>query len=481
MTFRAGVILSISVFRRAILWKIVSLNPEAVRNPSKPIAVFQLTLRRDRLTNVSWMLAYFTGLMLLYTYWVSPLYGYQGFLADFDRQRLLSSVVALIALVYWAGFNTRPSSVFIAIAILVIFIPSCVLYVMGVGGGRYFAISVMSIAMLILTTKIRAPTRLGVLRISSYAAMAAACILTLVVLGGILTFGGVQYLNFDVTRVYEFRRVAAGQLPAIFGYLIPITEKALIPLTLVIAAHRKSPVFFAAAFACSIMLFALTSHKSPLIFPFFIVGLYYFLNSTKVVKFLAIGAFFIVFLSWLDFLMKDIFGGDLFGWFGAIFGVRGLLVPSYLNHLYIDFFYNMEHFYWSSSRLTMGLVEKPHSLNAPNLIGLHYFGNNQMSANAGWVGSGYANAGLLGVMIYSFLIGLGLKLLDSYAIYLGSRFVIPVFFVPVAAILASSDITDIILTHGLAVLIGFLIIISRGGFVGDHSSDPRHSLKKSFG
>ena len=89
---------------------------------------------------------------------------------------------------------------------------------------------------------------------------------------------GGKYLNFNISRVYEFRELAAESLPGIFGYLMPIFSKAIIPFGLVISIlckHRLAIIIF---IFCSIMVFSITSHKAPLFYPFIIIGLVYFLK-----------------------------------------------------------------------------------------------------------------------------------------------------------------------------------------------------------
>jgi len=85
-----------------------------------------------------------------------------------------------------------------------------------------------------------------------------------------------------------------------------------------------------------------------------------------------------------------------------------------------------------------------------------------MSANAGWIGSGYANAGMFGVYLYSVMIGLFFSFLNAYGRKLGGRLVITLFTIPVFTLLRSSDLTTMFLTHGLLISILILIIISPG-------------------
>ena len=83
----------------------------------------------------------------------------------------------------------------------------------------------------------------------------------------------------------------------------------------------------------------------------------------------------------------------------------------------------------------------------------------EANANTGWVGSGFANGGYIGVLLYAVLMALFFAFLDAHAKKFGARFVISAFLIPVATMITSSDLTNMILTHGLLFAIILLMIL----------------------
>jgi hypothetical protein len=61
----------------------------------------------------------------------------------------------------------------------------------------------------------------------------------------------------------------------------------------------------------------------------------------------------------------------------------------------------------------MGLMSYPYDLPSPRVIGYFYYNNERTAANTGWVASGFGNAGLVGVVIYSILLGLLISYLNT--------------------------------------------------------------------
>jgi len=208
---------------------------------------------------------------------------------------------------------------------------------------------------------------------------------------------------------------------------------------------------------CSVLLFALTAHKAPLFYPFIVLFVYWAAQSSKAVDWLLTAIFTILVISAVDFWLYA--NGKESMMLGSLFARRAILVPSLLNWFYLDWFSMHEKYYWAGSKFTFGLISPPDSLKMANLIGVEYFNKEEMSANTGWIGSGYANAGLLGVYLYSVLIGLFFSFLNAYGRKLGARMVIALFTLPVLTMLTSTDLPTMLLTHGLLIAMVLLMII----------------------
>jgi len=272
-------------------------------------------------------------------------------------------------------------------------------------------------------------------------------------------FGGLQYFNLDIERVYEFRREAASNLPVIFGYVYSNVASVLVPLALVLSFKFRAYGLVALALACTIVLFGMTHHKSVLFGPPAVALLYLFFTKMKRPE--TIGLFFMAIpvVCVMELLYLRVFvAADLPGYLNSLLARRMLFVPAMLDTLYIDYFSLHEKYYWSTSRLGSWAGENPHGVAAPFLIGSEYFSDDDMSANAGVIGGGYANAGLLGVAIYSTVSGLLVALLNAYGRRIGHALITAASLATMFNILTTTDLVTAFLTHGLLLLLLILAL-----------------------
>jgi hypothetical protein len=134
------------------------------------------------------------------------------------------------------------------------------------------------------------------------------------------------------------------------------------------------------------------------------------------------------------------------------------MVPTLLDGLYIDYFGQRTYYYWSWSRIGSLFVSNPYDQAAPFVIGFEYFSDLDMSANAGVIASGYANAGLPGVALYSMLAGLLLALLNAFGRRIGHAFVAAASLMTFHTILTTADLLTAILSHGVLLLLMMLVL-----------------------
>ncbi|MGJ7607615.1 oligosaccharide repeat unit polymerase [Variovorax sp. LT1R20] len=419
--------------------------------------------KRRVLGNSKWTLAvlyiiYFLTLQWVYQEWVVSVYGYQGFSDNFSAGNFFVSSVILAVFLPAMKNNESPSSIFIHLIFGLILVPSLVLYSGQSLDDDFMVVTCVAFAFIWGTVSLLRLKRISFPKVKSSTLLVLSFVFSLCTILGIFAFGGARFVNFDFSEVYEIRREAANAIPGIFGYLNSIVTKIVIPFGMILCLFARRWMLMILLFSTSIAFFALTAHKSPLFYPLLVLFFFFATGSKNLKVYFVLALLAGVLLSGLDLwsFEHEITGWD--SWFSGLFVNRALLVPSYLNSLYVDHFSNLEKYYWASSKLSLGLVDSTYELSAPNLIGQQYFGNEDMSANTGWIGSGFANAGYVGVIVYSVLIGMLLSFLDAYARKLGARVVISLFIIPVITMVTSADMTDMILTHGLVVAILILLV-----------------------
>lgn len=412
------------------------------------------------------LLAYFLVLQVHYHYAITSRYAYLGFTDNFSLLKFGASLLIVFSVGNLLREDARPSTFFLNVLAALVVVPSAVIY----GGSDlstgYLILVLGAFAMVWLSSRLVSVKRVRLRSISSGIVMWLLAGLAGGTLGGIVAISGTQFFNLNISSVYEIRGDAAEAVPGIFGYLNSISTKVLIPFGLVLALVERRWILMAVFSCLSVLFFAFTAHKSPLFYPTVVLFIYWVAKSRAAGRGVLAGLVFFMVIALLDHWYFERHGAWWSGWFSSLFARRAILVPSLINWQYFDFFVDADRFYWASSKISFGLIEAPYNLNAPRLIGVTYSNNIERFANAGWIGSGFANAGALGVLVYSVLVGALLAFLDEYSKKIGSRVTIALFALPVVTIFVSSDLVSSLLTHGLLAALFLLMLFPAYGRSG---------------
>ncbi len=173
---------------------------------------------------------------------------------------------------------------------------------------------------------------------------------------------------------------------------------------------------------------------------------------------MAIGLAGIVSLGILSYWIA----GDV--WISSLFTRRTLLDQPQQYFFYYDFFSKNDLTFLSQHHLFNLFVDYPYPLDPPHLIGKIYYGDPQSNANTGVVGDAYMNFGFLGLVVWSILIGLIFKIIDSCSKGVDLRIGVAVIAMPVFSLINSALLTNF-LTHGLLLVLLLLYLIPKQGGV----------------
>jgi len=413
---------------------------------------------------------YFVSLQGIYQYGIAPRYGYAGFVDELNLDKFFIALVMVIAIAALMKDSNRLSDLFLNIAFALIVVPSLVIFAGTDLPFRFPAITVFGLLVMIVSAKLVRAKTFKMPALSENFLLFILLVAVSLGIGGVVALGGLRYWNLDISKVYEFRSDASGNLPGIFGYILSIIGKTVIPFGMVLALNaRRWFVMFVFA-GMSLMLFGLTANKALILYPVLVYFFFFAARSPNIARIFIASLCTLLLISVLDLLIVWHYDTEWSGWFTSLLIRRALFVPSLLNWEYIDYFSSADKYFWANSKVSFGLVSSPHHLNMANLIGQEYFGRAETSANTGWIGSGYANAGLVGVALYSVLAGALLAFLDKYSNKVGAQMVIAAFIVPFIVLATSTDLTTVFLTHGL--IAGLLILALLG--------DRRLKSKKAF-
>lgn len=409
-----------------------------------------------------------------YSTYITSIWGYQGFVAYFDWGRFIVGLAAVVLAGVSLPVRKTPSSFFLHLCLAITLTPSMVAYA---GSSLTLGFALLSVgSFLLVNFASRAALNAPLLPIlGPPAALGGLCSALAIFVVSFAIYDGFKFINFDFTQVYKLRVEVEENLPGIYGYLTPIVTKSIIPVAIVIACIFRLRMAAIVIGACSILLFAITTHKSMIFYPLVTAGVFYMGRRNGLTRNMIIALVAIAATSILDMYLYvtglPSTGGSLMN----LFVRRSLFTPAMLNYFYYDFFSSSPPYYWAQSRLTLGLVQSPYPVAPPSLIGSVYFGASEMSANTGWIGSGMANAGIAGVILYSIGLGLLFSLVDSYAKVWGTTAVTAIGVVPIMTAVTSADLVTLLLTHGMLVTLALLAIAAPSGAQVLERSISRHA------
>lgn len=401
---------------------------------------------------------YMVILSWIYLFEIVPHWAYLGFDGAFTIWRFAASM-ALALITSLLIPSTRDTRMAILVCMhYTFFLPAIIYLSYSFARVEHFvSISIVWFGLTFLSALKISPPVLAHLKTKTILSIVFGAII--IALISQAAFGGLQNFNLDIERVYEFRRESASNLPMIFAYVYSNVASVLVPFAMLLAFRLRAYWLVALALGCSVLLFGMTHHKSVLFAPPAVALIYLFFSRAKSAQMISMSLLAIPVVCALELIyLRVIAEHDVAGYINSLLARRLLFTPTLLDGLYVDFFAHNPQYYWSTSRIGSWAAENPHGIAAPFLIGEEYFSDTELSANTGVIGSGYSNAGLIGVAIYSVLCGLLLALLNAYGRRIGHALVAAVSLNTVFNVLTTTDLVTAILTHGLLLLMVMLAV-----------------------
>lgn len=391
-----------------------------------------------------------------YTNYIVSTYGYVGFSYNFDFYRYIFSWGLLLLLLPLISARLRfvTDFVFLVAQVRILVPISCIF-------GLNAQIPFLPIyctffsffAIYLITRKLKFKS-LKILYLKSGLLIANS--LTVLMLFYLIIWytvsGGIYNINFSLRDVYEYRAENAELTSfGILAYLNKWTMKVFSIFMLSLALWRKKLFLISLVIGAQVLFFAVSSHKAVLFYPLICVGLwliYRWQISNSQILFA-----FLLFITPLIALYDDI------PFLSSIFVRRLLFVPSYLTTVYFDFFAQNDHIFWSNSVLSSFLEYKyDHGLS--HLIGW-YVHHDENASNSNYISTGYAHAGIFGIILYTLVIAFLLRLYDYFIRKdkMPGWLVTSIVSVPIWNVVCSSDLLVSISTHGLGVATLLLLLI----------------------
>lgn len=382
------------------------------------------------------------------------IWGYYGFNNEYSTLRLITTLVILCFLSWCLTFERRFSVISLHAAVLLIVIPSCLLNVCA-GASNYFLWATLC-GYMTTATLVKLKYKVQIIDLSSKRfSQTDITKIILVIVFGIIVLNYSQIgrvgVNFDIMKVYDLRSLTKDLLPTYLLYLNSWAAKAMIPFCVVMGLTRRSYFYTFIGIAFGVLLFSVTGHKATLIFALLTPLMYFFAKSlekrpqlTFLILVLTINTLLIA--SFFDFHQEDRSGQNLIGTF--LFR-RALLIPALLNSFYIETFGISHSYNYFTDKIPSFLGVSPINIvSIPSIVGYRYFNSADTNANTGWIGSGFAQAGFLGVLFYSSLMAFIFRIADVLTKKHGLPICLCVLAGPCLTMISSSDVFTGLITHG---------------------------------
>ena len=271
---------------------------------------------------------------------------------------------------------------------------------------------------------------------------------------GLIMFGVFKYINFNIFRVYEYRRIISSIVPANYYYLGAMVTSVMLPFVLVTSIEKNNKYKIVLAISASVLSFSLLSQKSPLFYPMLVVAIFYIVKSGYALTGMLI--------TYITVVIAPIFyqTNHFFDLIGNLIFRRTILMPANVNFTYHEFFEQNPKVYFSNSKLTFGLLEYPYDNAIAKIIGIYSVGHDS-SYNTNWLGTGYMHMGYYGMFFYALIIAFIFSTFDQVTHKLNINLIISIAIIPLFTMFISSDVPVSFLTHGVLLVMITLVISSK--------------------
>lgn len=399
---------------------------------------------------------------LSYIIYVNPIFNYDGFGYNFSYQNyIISWVFTIILILITPKVLTKVSDYFFATFAFNIIIPILCLFSFNSELSIYPVLTNLLVYILLyFSLKIsflRNSIKYPYIKNGESAFKIVCTVMIIYLIVWYTISGAINNFNLDLLKVYEFRDLNAeitnlSFLAYINTWVLNVFNLALISYMLL----KKKYIYFFVLCLVQVFFFGISAHKSVLFTPLVVFSIYFYLSKTNSLATIPLAFSSLILVCILLYLYNN----DIVS--ASIFVRRAFFVPSQLNFIYFDFFSKNPFAYWSDSFSILG---GPVYSNGVSLAIGGYLGSEDLSANNGFVSSGFAQAGLWGVFIYCFFIVIILKTINQISKDIKFLwFTLCIVITPFRALLISSDLLTVMLTHGLIVAIFLLLLLRKPRF-----------------
>ncbi|MFC2947713.1 oligosaccharide repeat unit polymerase [Virgibacillus sediminis] len=381
-----------------------------------------------------------------YFVFVHPLFEYSGFTLDVSVAKMIESYVIVLIVSYLLAIlddYDKPSKIVVYILFLNLYLPISSLYWLQNNSREYYL--VISLAFLLMYFIISKSKPIAIFRLKegSNLALIILAAITVVVYGYLIATGGLQRMNLNLLNVYSTREGYAESSNTLIAYLLPWQAHVvnLSLLTFGLIKNNKYIVF--AMLFLQVFMFSMTNFKSFLFAPVVVVGLFFIIKQGYKNCLLFLMSFLLSFLMVVMLILYKINGGIVLL---SIFLRRLFFAPADLHFIFYEYFAQIDKYKLSHSILS-SVFNNPYGVSPVVLVAKNVY-ETDFSPNVGIFGDAFLNFGLIGILIFSAILGLVLVFFDSVAKL--APFILPISIIAIPSMsLVNSAMFTSFATHGI--------------------------------
>ena len=261
-------------------------------------------------------------------------------------------------------------------------------------------------------------------------------------------------LSFDLENVDEVRDLFMESSRGVLDYFLIWCGKVFIPLLIfqgleVSRGKWRISLFFVAVLT-ELAMFSFSGHKVFLFNIPAVLGLRWLLYRKNFATSLSLVCCLLLAGGMLTSSMWDN------PWINDLFARRTCIGPAQLSFYYFDFFEGKPLFL-AATRIGSLFVDYPYPASPPYMIGLTYFGGENIGANNGITADGFMNFGTFGILIWAAMLCFLLKLADAVVYGRNPRVTYGILLLSLYTLIEGYLLTTLV-THGLllAYLLAYL-------------------------
>lgn len=349
-------------------------------------------------------LLYFFVLCYAYHFFVVKYYAYMGFFDSFNTYRFWLSIllISVIQIIIPKREKDLPSF-FLTLQNVLTFIPMSVFYTFNPAANInfYLLISGCFVLQIILIKILWQPNTNNYIKsteILNYIVNICLIFGAFIVLLSAILVRIPTFKAFDILGIYELR--GANEYGSFLGYTSSWTAKAILPFTFIYCLDKKHYKKAIIAVILILLLYMIYIFKTHLFIPVLLLGVYIFCKSNKLIR----NMYYLPILGVVACMLVFYMTGNLL--LPSLFVRRVLMIPAQLKFVYYEFFSVRKKVYFADGVIgSIFNIISPYEEAIPKTIGA-YLGEGESNANTGYWGDAYANAGVLGVILFSVILAL---------------------------------------------------------------------------